>query len=79
MSKREAPRDTAAFWRTKTDDELDEALRGGPVGNRSVDGALAEIKRRSGERQEKWARRGFWAAVVAAVAATAGVAATILY
>lgn len=72
MSEREPSRDTAAWWRERTEQELDDALRGGPIGNRSVDGALAEINRRAGERQERLARRGYWAAVVAAVAAIAG-------
>ena len=48
------------------------------MGNRMVEGALAEITRRSGERQERWARRGFWAAVAAALVAFAGVVVTLL-
>ena len=78
MSKRDAPRFTAAYWRDKSDEELEDALRGGPMGNKTVEGAYAEIKRRSGERQEKWAKRGFWAAVAAAVAAVAGAIITLL-
>lgn len=73
MAEREPAPHTAAWWRNKTDEDLEDALRGGPIGNKSVDGALVEINRRAGERHERWARRGFWAAVVAAVVALAGV------
>jgi hypothetical protein len=72
MSEREPPMHTAAWWRNKTDADLEDALRGGPIGNKSVDGAIVEINRRAGENQALWAKRGFWAALVAAIAAIAG-------
>lgn len=74
----EPSRDTAAWWRKKSIEELEEALRGGPIGNRSVDSALAELNRRAGDRQEKWARRSFWAAAIAAMAAIVGVIVTAI-
>lgn len=78
MSEREPPRHTAAWWRTQSDEQLEEALRGGPIGNKSVDGALVEINRRTAARQERWAKRGYWAALVAAFAAIAGAAISAL-
>jgi|GEM_PF-6965146 len=72
MSGRDPPPNTAAWWRTKTDAELEDALRGGPVGNKAVDGAIIEINRRANTKHEAWTRRSYWAALTAAVASIAG-------
>ena len=69
---------TVAWYRSKTDEELEDKLRGGPPGNKDVEGALIELNRRAQARQEKWARRGFWAAVIAALAAIIGAAITAI-
>ena len=65
------PRHTFAWFKTRTDAELRRILAGGPLGNRDVDSARAELDAR-------WARRGFWAAVAAAVFAAAGVLVAVL-
>ena len=69
---------TVAAYRYKTDEELEQVLAGGPIGNKSVDAAIVEINRRAGERQEKWARRAYWAAITAAAVAAVGSIAAIV-
>ena len=66
------PQGTAAYFRAMKDNQLDEVLSGGGVGNKDVDGALAEINRRASARLEKIA---IWTLLFAAIAAVASVAA----
>ncbi len=68
---------TVAWYRNKSDEELEDKLRGGPPGNKDVEGALIELNRRAIARQEKWSKRGFWAAAIAAVAAVLGIVVAI--
>lgn len=71
-SDRPPPQGTVAFFRDKSDDELEDVLRGGGIGNKHVDGALAEINRRAASRQERLTRSTLWAGVIAAIAAIVG-------
>jgi hypothetical protein len=66
------PSDTPAAYRNKEDEELYEALGSGPITNLHVQCALAEIHLRSGERQERWSKKAYVAAIVAAAAAVIG-------
>ena len=63
---------TPAAYRSKKDEELYEALGSGPITNLDVQCALAEIRLRSGERQERWSKKAYIAALVAAFAAVVG-------
>jgi hypothetical protein len=69
---------TPGAYRKKSDRELENALNGGPISNLDVQCALAEIQRRSSERQERWSKRAYAAAIIAAGAALAGTVAAWL-
>ena len=77
--RRPPPTGTAAWFRDKTDEQLEDVLRGGTVGNKHVDGALAEINRRAAQRQEGWSKKAYRAAVVAAAAAVIGAIGTWIF
>jgi hypothetical protein len=61
------------WWRSRTDEQLEEQLRGSFPGGAAFDGATAEINKRTASKKEARDRRiavlGLFVAVVAALAA----------
>lgn len=66
----EPSRHTFAWFHKQTDAKLRRMLGDGPIGNRDVDSARAEL-------ESRWTRRALWAAVTAAIAAAVGAVAAI--
>jgi hypothetical protein len=67
------------WWQSRSDEQLNEILRGSFPTSPAFNGAVAERDRRSGEKRETKDRRvALWSLIFAAIAAATGIAALFI-